>query len=174
MELELANARIELSKSTDRSTNLQKILQEKEKAFEILRSDFLLIQNDVEIKDKTILEKDEALEHLRENLMELERQERDMVSVTAPDSTIAQLQAELTQVTQEKMTLLQTVKRTHEHHLIEVATIREKSREVEWSLEGSRNRISELEKKVAELNAIIKGDSVGDKSQSSSKKRSRK
>jgi hypothetical protein len=168
MELELANARTELTKSTNLSTYLHKILLEKETAFEKLCSDFLLMKDDLQIKEKTILEKDKALDHLRHE----RHQKRDMASTTTTSTTAAatanftieQLVAQLTEIKQEKLTLLQTIKRTHENHLIELATTRQKTRACECMLEGSRNRVAELE-------AILKGDWVADTTQPSSKKR---
>jgi hypothetical protein len=166
MEQELAEARTEQLKHADFAANLSKVLQEKEKAFEHLRSKLVLIEKEMETQETTILEKDESIQRLCAKLTELERLETEMESTDAATSTIEDLQADLMRMQEEKMTLLQTLKTMQENHLVELATTREKTREFEGMLEDSTSRVAELE-------AIINEESVDDKSNASSRKRSK-
>jgi hypothetical protein len=166
MDIKLVDARTDVSKSADLSKNLQTCLEEKEIELEELRSDFLLMENDLQTRKKTILQQNKTLENHREKWAQLERQERDMAFTNATNSTFEKLLDELTEIKKENITLSETLRTTHQKHLLELAKSRETARVLEGMLDDSKNRMVELE-------AIINEDSSCNKSQESSNKRMR-
>lgn len=159
MELELEEARTGLSESADREASLTQQLREKENACTNLRSELQRLEKEMKSKEGDMLEYDKEIAQLRETLSEFEQQKETAVASAdaASDSTVKNLQSDIQRLQQENTALsqqLQTVKKMHENHLIEVATNREKVRVVEGLLEDSRNREADLQSILDEKSAV--------------------
>jgi DNA repair exonuclease SbcCD ATPase subunit len=158
MELELEEARTELSKCAVREIEQARQLQETISAHEKLQSDYKRLE--IAWNAKTDMAKnDETLETTPGKSAKFEREKESGISIVS-DGTEKKLQEEVKRLQNEKTALtaqLRTVKTTHENHLIEVATNREKIRELEGLLEDSRNRAAELEAMVGKDSMIPEG-----------------
>mmetsp|Transcript_20135 Transcript_20135/g.35467 ORF Transcript_20135/g.35467 Transcript_20135/m.35467 type:complete len:358 (-) Transcript_20135:282-1355(-) len=147
VELELEETRAELEKRpplvADGQADLLKQLQEKDKAFESLQKEMDQLRKDVSKKRKLLLENDEELADTRYQLLakgnsyQKEARESDFDASRSKEEVIHKLQTELKQLEAEKSLLkvnLKNAKMASEKHLVELATVREKVREMERDL----------------------------------------
>ncbi len=155
MELELEEARTELSKRASHHPppsvehdDLQQQLQEKDLALETLRSEFKQTLTKMEEKERLLMENDEQLPETRLNMLENEKlNDTKFPAEKSLESTIETLTMDVKKLRQQKAFLesqLDGAKTARETHLLEVATNREKVREMEGLVEDYRNRIEEV------------------------------
>jgi hypothetical protein len=158
IELELEEARAELSKREVVSTSLESVavdeknnsikmyeqqLKEKDQAMEKLRSEFDRLRKKLAEKEKLLLESDKYLENTHYNLPAREGTEAsDRVREVTKE-----IQTKLKKALDQKMMLeeqLKHAKLANEKHLIELATHREKARDMTLDVQEYKAEIEHV------------------------------